>query len=109
MFMTKNIGTTVRSLGNRQMYEEEIETLFDCIAEGRKSLRVVHIKPQIETGETFVISFLLNADARLYNAMCVEAERRKHKVEKTLRQYISLCFKKCIGEVEDEDEQQKAA
>jgi hypothetical protein len=91
------------------MYEDEIETLFDRIAEGRKSLRVFRARPAIENGETFVVSFPLNADTPLYNALCAEAERRKHKVEKTLRQYISLCFKKCIGEMEAEDEQQKAA
>jgi hypothetical protein len=106
---TIRTGWNAAKTRKRKMYEDEIETLFDRIAEGRKSLRVFHTKPQIETGETFVISFLLNVEAPLYTALCTEAERRKHRVEKTLRQYISLCFKKCIGEVEAEDEQQKAA
>jgi hypothetical protein len=80
------------------MYEEEIETLFDCIAEGRKSLRV--FRTTIENGETFVISFLLNVDSRIYNELRAEAERRNLKVEKVVRGYIALCFKQCLADEE---------
>ena len=82
------------------MYEEEIETLFDCIAQGRKSLRVFRTKPTIENGETFVISFLLNVDSKIYNELRAEAERRNLKVEKVVRGYIALCFKQCLADEE---------
>ena len=47
--------------GTGKCTSDEIETLFDRIAEGRKSLRVFRAKPAIENGENCLwISFPLN-------------------------------------------------
>jgi hypothetical protein len=91
------------------MHAEDIETLFDSIAEGRKTLRVFRGKRAIANGHTFVVTFLLNADTRIYNELCAEAERRDQKVKKLVRGYVASCFKNCLADAEHDTELPKAA
>jgi hypothetical protein len=85
-----------------------VDAVWDGISAGRRSVRVVHKRPEIETGKTYLISFLLNLDKSVHDELVAEAERqRREKVEMLIRDYVRYGLKICFQD--DEEEEQKAA
>lgn len=84
-----------------------IDATWDAMALGRKSVRVVRKKPEVETGETYLISFLLNLDKQVHDELVAHAARHGREVENVIKDYIRFGLKVCF--LDDDDEQQKAA
>jgi hypothetical protein len=85
--------------------KEIVDAVWDSIALGRKSVRVVHKRPEIETGETYLISFLLNLDKAVHDGIMAEATRqRRERVEMLIRDYVRYGLKVCFQDAEDEEQ-----
>jgi hypothetical protein len=88
---------------------ELVDDVWDAIAAARKSVRVVHKRPEIETGETYLVSFLLNLEKPVHDELVAEANRNGREVDKVLGDYVRFGLKICFQDFTDDEEQQKAA
>lgn len=87
---------------------ELVDAVWDGISAARKSVRVVHRRPEIETGETYVVSFLLNLDKAVHDEFVAEAERQRRQVEMLIRDYVRFGFKVCFQDEVGEEEKEAA-
>jgi hypothetical protein len=88
--------------------EEDLrERIYDSIASGRNTLRVVKVTkaPVIEGGATFLCSFLVSLDGATHDALCAAATKRERSVTSLLRRLAILCFRDCLADDEAEEEQ----
>jgi hypothetical protein len=75
-----------------------VDTVWDAIAAGRKTIRVGNAKPEKDNATTFFVSFLINIDNKTYEKLHAVADKNERSVPKLLRRYIGLGFRDCFSE-----------
>lgn len=100
-------GKSRRELNSEKDMNDLVDAVWDGISAGRRSVRVVHKRPEIEAGETYLVSFLLNLDKAAHDELVAEAARFGREAEMIIRDYVRFGFKVCFQD--EGEEQQKAA
>jgi hypothetical protein len=80
--------------------KEIVDAVWDSIALGRKSVRVVHKRPEIETGETYLISFLLNLDKAVHDEIVAEATRQRREGSRCLFETTCDMGSRCVSKMQ---------
>jgi hypothetical protein len=92
--------------------EEDLlrDVVYDAIAAGRNSIHVAYNraadKPAPDDAATYYVSFLLCVDGKTHRLLHDAAAKKERSVVKLVRRYCLSCFRFCIAEVDEEDEEE---
>jgi hypothetical protein len=100
--MTTFIGVLTPEATRAIMSDIELmDDVIDLISASRETIQVKPTKRVIENGETYFVSFMLNVDNKLHQALEAEAKKQQRTIAKLLRRYAVLAFKICLEDVEE--------